>query len=57
MRLWALVSLAPHTYLMAICAMLDRRLADGRPVPKPLREVAGVPLIVRVIRADVAGDE
>jgi phosphatidylglycerophosphate synthase len=24
MRLWALVSLAPHTYLMAICAMLDR---------------------------------
>ena len=24
MRLWALVSLAPHTYLMAICAMLNR---------------------------------
>ena len=24
MRLWALVSLAPHTYLMAICAMADR---------------------------------
>ncbi|MGB8329618.1 MAG: CDP-alcohol phosphatidyltransferase family protein [Polyangiales bacterium] len=24
MRLWALVSLAPHTYLMAICAMFDR---------------------------------
>lgn len=24
MRLWALVSLAPHSYLMAICAMLDR---------------------------------
>lgn len=24
MRLWALISLAPHSYLMAICAMLDR---------------------------------
>ncbi|NNE19039.1 MAG: CDP-alcohol phosphatidyltransferase family protein [Myxococcales bacterium] len=24
MRLWALVSLAPHSYLMAICAMFDR---------------------------------
>lgn len=24
MRLWALVSLAPHSYLMAICAMIDR---------------------------------
>lgn len=24
MRLWAVVSLAPHSYLMAICAMLDR---------------------------------
>jgi len=24
MRLWALVSLAPHSYLMAICAMLNR---------------------------------
>jgi hypothetical protein len=24
MRLWALVSSAPHTYLMAICAMFDR---------------------------------
>lgn len=24
MRLWALVSLAPHSYLMAICAMADR---------------------------------
>ncbi|MDH3623645.1 MAG: CDP-alcohol phosphatidyltransferase family protein [Myxococcales bacterium] len=24
MRLWALVSLAPHSYLMAMCAMLDR---------------------------------
>ncbi len=24
MRLWAIVSLAPHSYLMAICAMFDR---------------------------------
>ncbi|MBC7173131.1 MAG: CDP-alcohol phosphatidyltransferase family protein [Polyangiaceae bacterium] len=24
MRLWAVISLAPHSYLMAICAMLDR---------------------------------
>ena len=24
MRLWALVSSAPHSYLMAICAMFDR---------------------------------
>jgi phosphatidylglycerophosphate synthase len=24
MQLWALISLAPHSYLMAICAMLDR---------------------------------
>jgi len=24
MRLWALVSLAPHTYILAICGMLDR---------------------------------
>ena len=24
MRLWAVVSLAPHSYLMAICAMADR---------------------------------
>ncbi len=34
-----------------LAAGLGRRLADGRPVPKPLREVAGVPLIVRIIRA------
>jgi hypothetical protein len=24
MRLWAVISLAPHAYLMAICAMFDR---------------------------------
>jgi choline kinase len=34
-----------------LAAGLGSRLADGRPVPKPLREVAGVPLIVRIIRA------
>ena len=34
-----------------LAAGLGTRLADGRPVPKPLREVAGVPLIVRIIRA------
>lgn len=34
-----------------LAAGLGSRLADGRPVPKPLREVASVPLIVRVIRA------
>ncbi len=34
-----------------LAAGLGSRLADGRPVPKPLREVAGIPLIVRIIRA------
>ena len=34
-----------------LAAGLGSRLADGSPVPKPLREVAGVPLIVRIIRA------
>ncbi|MBW2686551.1 MAG: NTP transferase domain-containing protein, partial [Deltaproteobacteria bacterium] len=34
-----------------LAAGLGSRLADGRPVPKPLREVAGVPLIIRIIRA------
>jgi choline kinase len=34
-----------------LAAGLGTRLADGRPVPKPLREVGGVPLIVRVVRA------
>jgi choline kinase len=33
-----------------LAAGLGSRLSDGRPVPKPLREVAGVPLIVRIIR-------
>ncbi len=34
-----------------LAAGLGSRLASGDPVPKPLREVAGVPLIVRIIRA------
>lgn len=42
-----------HTRDRAIilAAGLGSRLADGRPVPKPLREVAGVPLIIRIISA------
>ncbi|MDH3728511.1 MAG: NTP transferase domain-containing protein [Myxococcales bacterium] len=38
-----------------LAAGLGSRLADGRPVPKPLREVAGVPLIVRIITALESG--
>jgi choline kinase len=34
-----------------LAAGFGSRLADGRPVPKPLREVAGVPLIEHIIRA------
>lgn len=34
-----------------MAAGLGTRLADGKPIPKPLREVRGVPLIVRVIRS------
>jgi len=34
-----------------LAAGLGSRLADGRVVPKPLREVAGVSFIVRIIRA------
>jgi len=34
-----------------LAAGLGSRLDDGRDVPKPLREVAGVPLIVRILRA------
>ena len=36
---------------LILAAGLGERLADGRPIPKPLREVAGVPLIVRIVRA------
>ncbi|MEM7138366.1 MAG: NTP transferase domain-containing protein [Myxococcota bacterium] len=38
-----------------LAAGFGSRLADGRPVPKPLREVAGVPLIVRIIEALARG--
>lgn len=38
-----------------LAAGLGTRLADGRELPKPLRQVAGVPLIVRVIRALAEG--
>ena len=38
-----------------LAAGLGSRLADGKPVPKPLREVSGVPLIVRIIRALARG--
>lgn len=40
----------PHRAII-LAAGLGSRLADGRPVPKPLREVAGLPLIVRIIRS------
>ncbi|MGD8607855.1 MAG: NTP transferase domain-containing protein [Myxococcales bacterium] len=36
---------------LILAAGLGSRLANGDPTPKPLREVSGVPLIVRVIRA------
>jgi choline kinase len=45
-------ALATRDRAVILAAGLGSRLAaDGRPVPKPLREVAGVPLIVRIIRA------
>ncbi len=34
-----------------LAAGFGSRLDDGRPVPKPLREVSGVPLIIRILRA------
>lgn len=36
---------------LILAAGLGSRLASGDPTPKPLREVSGVPLIVRIIRA------
>ncbi|MGB5812562.1 MAG: NTP transferase domain-containing protein [Polyangiales bacterium] len=45
----------PPTRALILAAGLGSRLADGRPVPKPLREVAGVPLIVRIIGSLVRG--
>lgn len=39
----------PHRALI-LAAGFGSRLSDGRPVPKPLREVAELPLIVRIIR-------
>lgn len=42
---------APITRAVILAAGFGSRLDDGRPVPKPLREVAGVPLIVRIIEA------
>lgn len=36
---------------LILAAGLGSRLADGHLIPKPLREVAGLPLIVRIIRA------
>lgn len=42
---------SPVTRAVILAAGFGSRLDDGRPVPKPLREVAGVPLIVRIIEA------
>ncbi|MGB3051085.1 MAG: NTP transferase domain-containing protein [Polyangiales bacterium] len=42
---------SPIHRAIVLAAGLGTRLADGRTVPKPLREVAGVPLIIRIIRA------
>lgn len=42
---------SPTTRAVILAAGFGSRLDDGRPVPKPLREVAGVPLIVRILRA------
>ena len=40
-----------RTRALILAAGLGNRLDDGRPIPKPMRQVAGVPLIVRIIRA------
>jgi choline kinase len=41
----------PPKRALILAAGFGSRLDDGRSIPKPLRPVAGVPLIVRVIRA------
>lgn len=46
---------SPIDRAVILAAGLGTRLADGRSVPKPLRKVAGVPLIVRIIRALAKG--
>ncbi|MDH4283516.1 MAG: NTP transferase domain-containing protein [Myxococcales bacterium] len=46
---------SPIDRAVILAAGLGTRLADGRSVPKPLRKVAGVPLIVRIIRALTKG--
>lgn len=39
-----------HSRAVILAAGFGSRLDDGEPVPKPLREISGVPLIVRIIR-------
>ncbi|MEM8606185.1 MAG: NTP transferase domain-containing protein [Myxococcota bacterium] len=46
---------SPVTRAVILAAGFGSRLDDGRPVPKPLREVSGVPLIVRILRALAKG--
>jgi len=41
----------PPDRAIILAAGLGSRLADGRKLPKPMRGVAGVPLIVRIVRA------
>lgn len=41
----------PRTRALILAAGLGNRLDDGRRIPKPLRHVAGVPLLVRIIIA------
>lgn len=49
--LFVMVTGVKRSRALVLAAGLGSRLADGHPVPKPLREVSGVPLIVRVIHA------
>lgn len=46
----------PHpSRALILAAGFGSRLANGDPIPKPLREVCGVPLLVRIIRALQSG--